>query len=142
MFERRSCYFWAHGSWILDNAGWNKKSILSILFHQVAGGRHLHDGGQVFVGSRLDWVFRCKEAHHDAPVQVLPVVGKLLVHVEEVEGVGHLHVVDRQVVRVLGQQLDCAVAKEFVNLIGDASHKILDVRSNSLPGLKPLLVLI
>ena len=98
MFEHRSCYFWAHGSWILDNAGWNKKSILSILFHQVAGGRHLHDGGQVFVGSRLDWVFRCKKAHHDAPVHVLPVVGKLLVHVEEVEGVGHLHVIDGQVV--------------------------------------------
>ena len=103
--------FWTHSSGILDDAGRDKQTILAVLFNQVASRGHLHDGGQVLVGPLPDRILSCKEAHHDAPVQMLPVVGKLLVHVEEVEGVGHLHVVDGQVVRVLGEQLDGAVAK-------------------------------
>ena len=95
-----------HRSGILDDAGGDKQTILAVLLHQVASRRHLHDGGQVLVGPLLDRVLACKEAHHNAPVQVLPVVGKLLVHVEEVEGVGHLHVVDGEVVWVVGEQPD------------------------------------
>ena len=93
-------------------------------------------------GTWSNGTLRYKEAHEDAPVHVDTVVGKFLVHVEDVKWVGHLNpglmshiasvhlhppILYGQVVCVIKDRLHCAVAQVLVR---DGN-----IQGNYLPGL-------
>lgn len=111
-------------------------------------------------GTWSNGTLRCQEAHEDAPVHVDTVVGKFLVHVEDVKGVSHLNpglmshiasahlhpaILYGQVVCVIKDRLHCAVTKILVRvgnmqgnypvyLVRNSGKEVLNVCLDACPG--------